>query len=98
MKLNDEQAKVVEERTGLQPIPDDNPAMSQLKENFGDHTFYVDDQGLYVLEATEEESDQDDPAAAQAVQIASWTDENKTALQAHEPQATDAQFKLKRDE
>ncbi|RDD62713.1 hypothetical protein [Ferruginivarius sediminum] len=95
MKLNDEQVKAVEEHTGLQPIPEDNPAMAQLKQNFGEHTFYVDDRGLYVLETA---ADDDQQTHATAVQVASWTDENRTALQAHEPQATDAVFKLTREE
>jgi hypothetical protein len=95
MKLNDEQVKAVEEHTGLQPIPEDNPAMTQLKQNFGEHTFYVDDRGLYVLETA---ADDDQQTHATAVQVASWTDENRTALQAHEPQATDAVFKLTREE
>jgi hypothetical protein len=91
MKLSNDQVRAVEEQTGLQPIPEDNPAMGQLKENFGDHTFYVDDRGLYILETP-----QDDPEQQQAtaVQIASWTDENRNALQAHEPHATDAVFNL----
>jgi hypothetical protein len=93
MKLNDNQVKAVEERTGLQPIPEDNPAMDQLKQNFGDHTFYVDDRGLYVLESAQEDSDD---SQATAVQIATWTDENRNALQPHEPQATDAVFNLTR--
>lgn len=96
MKLTEDQQRIVEDRTGLQPVPEDNPAMAQLRENFGDHTFYVDDQGLYVLEPHENE-DEETPASAQAVQIASWTDENHTALQAHEPQATGADFKLVRE-
>lgn len=95
MKLSDDQVKAVEEQTGLQPIPEDNPAMPQLKENFGEHTFYVDDRGLYVLETAENDESQNH---ATAVQIASWTDDNRNALQAHEPQATDAIFKLTREE
>lgn len=91
MKLSDNQVKAIEEQTGLQPIPEDNPAMPQLKENFGDHTFYVDDRGLYVLENASDDETED---KATAVQVAAWTDENRTALQPHEPQATDAVFNL----
>jgi hypothetical protein len=94
MKLSDEQVKAVEEQTGLQPIPEDNPAMEQLKQNFGDHTFYVDDRGLYVLATAADDQEEEH---ATAVQVASWTDENRTALQAHEPQATEAVFKLQRE-
>jgi hypothetical protein len=93
MKLNDEQIKAVEENTGLQPVPEDNPAMSQLKESFGEHTFYVDDRGLYVLETPSDETEQDH---ATAVQVAQWTDENMNALQPHEPQATEAVIKITR--
>jgi hypothetical protein len=91
MKLSEAQVQAVEEQTGLQPIPEDNPAMQQLKDNFGDHTFYVDERGLYVLETPADDTDQ---THATAVQVASWADESCTALQAHEPMATDAVFKL----
>ena len=93
MKLSDEQVKAVEENTGLKPIPQDNPAIERLQESFGDHTFYVDDRGLYVLETAEDEAENDQ---ATAVQVASWTDENMTTLQAHEPQATDVVLSLTR--
>ncbi len=94
MKLTDNQIKAVEANTGLQPVPEDNPAMSQLKENFGEHTFYVDDRGLYVLETAPDDPQQEH---ATAVQVAQWTDENMTALQPHEPKATDAIIKLTSD-
>lgn len=91
MKLSEAQVQAVEEQTGLQPIPEDNPAMQQLKDNFGDHTFYVDERGLYVLETPAEDNQE---THATAVQVASWADESCTALQAHEPMATEAVFKL----
>ncbi len=91
MKLSEAQVQAVEEQTGLQPIPEDNPAMQQLKDNFGDHTFYVDERGLYVLETPADDTEE---THATAVQVASWSDESCTALQAHEPMATDAVFKL----
>jgi hypothetical protein len=90
MKLSAQQIENVEKNTGLQPVPDDNPAMPQLKENFGDHTFYLDEQGLYVLETP----DDGEETHATAVQVASWVDEQKTALQPHEPMATEAVVKL----
>ncbi len=99
MKLTAKQIENVEQNTGLQPIPEDNPAMSQLKENFGDHTFYLDERGLYVLEAPtqsdgEAKAGTEEESHATAVQVASWADDQKTALQPHEPVATDAVVKL----
>ena len=33
-----------------QAIPDDHPVVSQLNNAFGDHTFFLDDNGLEILE------------------------------------------------
>ncbi len=31
------------------PLPDDHPVMGQLKEAFGEHTFFMDQNGLSVF-------------------------------------------------
>jgi hypothetical protein len=68
-----------------QAIPADHPAVPQLNSLFGDHTFFLDAQGLSILEPA--------PAApresAQVVRIADWKDAEKTGLVPHEPQQTD---------
>src|SRR4051812_41674766 len=43
----------LEEQTIFQDaraIPDDNPAIPQLNELFGDHTFFLDSDGLHIVE------------------------------------------------
>jgi hypothetical protein len=68
-----------------QAIPADHPAVSQLNSLFGDHTFFLDGQGLSILEPV--------PAApresAQVVRLADWKDAEKSGLVPHEPEQTD---------
>lgn len=88
MKLSETQAEKVKEVTGLEPFPEDAPVAAELKDHFGDHTFYVAEAGLFVFEKDEKAEDAgDDPA--RAIQIAQWTEkEGKQALAVVEPQAT----------
>jgi hypothetical protein len=51
-------------------LPDNHPAVPQLNELFGDHTFFLDVSGLHILEPTEHSE-----AGAQTwqvVKLASW--------------------------
>jgi len=88
MKLTSEQVAVVKEQLGADPIEDENPAMDTLCNTFGEHTFYLGADGLFVLEpAVEEAPQQGEPA--QLVLVAAWTDEQRTALKPVEPQVSD---------
>jgi hypothetical protein len=69
-----------------QPLPDNHPAVPQLNNLFGDHTFFLDSSGLNVLEPAE--LPDVDAAAAKIVNLAHWTDENLTSLTPHEPEPT----------
>ena len=52
MKLTSEQVKQTVNQLGAQVLPDEHPAMPQLNSMFGEHTFFVDETGLKVLEPT----------------------------------------------
>jgi hypothetical protein len=91
VKLNEQQTDQVQRQTGLHPIPDDNPVADTLKSSFGDHTFYVDKNGLYVWEPVEAEG-VSQPAAA--VMLAEWADEEKTALRPTEPTVSNVVVEL----
>ncbi|MBA4802444.1 MAG: hypothetical protein H2040_11325 [Euryhalocaulis sp.] len=88
MKLTDAQADKVKDAIGLEPFPEDAPVAAQLKEHFGDHTFFVAEAGLFVFEKDDNAEDAgDDPA--RAIQIAQWTEKDgQQALAVVEPQAT----------
>ncbi len=92
MKLTQQQAEQVERTTGLAPVPEDNPSAQTLKDNFGDHTFYVDRVGLYVWEPVEATEEQNEPAAA--VLLAAWSDEEGTTLRRTEPTPTNVVIDL----
>jgi hypothetical protein len=53
---------------------------------FGDHTFYVGEEGLLIFEPVQTTEEND--TRAQLVLVAAWTDDDKNALRPIEPQAT----------
>jgi len=70
-----------------QAIPDNHPAIPELNELFGDHTFFLDRNGLNIVEPVEPP-----PAGAPAgkvVNLASWSDDDPPSLSPHEPEPTD---------
>ena len=88
MKLNAQQVDAIERQTGASPIPEDNPANETLLNAFGEHTFYVDQSGLHVLETVELDDADGDHAAV--IQVAQWANEEKNELQPIEPRQTGA--------
>lgn len=98
MKLSTAQIAEVKEQTGIDPVPEEHPTTPNLKEAFGDHTFFLDTNGLHVLEAAQEEQTQDEKQALAVIRVASWTDENRTALAPHEPQVSEAALEVTADE
>ena len=53
MRLNSTQVKQTMSQIDAQVLPDDHPAVTQLNTLFGDHTFFLDGEGLKVLEPAE---------------------------------------------
>ena len=87
MKLSSARVAQAVDQFEAQPIPDNHPAVSQLNELFGDHTFFLDASGLHIVEPTEP-TETGDPAG-QVVKLASWTDASRDRLVAHEPEPTE---------
>ena len=81
MKLDATQKGRVEDKFGTEAVADDHPAMGKLKEIFGDHTFFLDANGLNIIEPNPETGAQN----GAVVKLASWT-EDRTQLQVHEPE------------
>jgi hypothetical protein len=69
-----------------QALPDNHPSVPQLSRAFGEHTFFVDDSGLHVVEPME--SKEPSKREGMVVKIASWTDSSRTALAPQEPEPT----------
>src|SRR3546814_7307137 len=59
MRLSEPQTQRVQEQTGASVVPEDNPSMPALKQNFGDHTFFLDAEGLHIWETVADEPSED---------------------------------------
>ena len=68
-------------------IPEDNPTAARLTEVFGDHTFFVDRDGLHIVEALETQGDRG--PVGKVVKLARWKDKECTTLAPQKPVATD---------
>ncbi len=86
MKLNSEQAEHTLIQFEAQVIPEDHPLVPKLNELFGDHTFFLDGNGLNVVEPNE--STEAGPPAGTVENVANWGDAQLTSLTPHEPEPT----------
>jgi hypothetical protein len=86
MKLTSAQVELTLSQFEAQAIPDDHPMVLQLSELFGDHTFFLDSNGLNIVEPAGETGVQ----AARVVNLATWSDADLTRLAPHPPEPTDA--------
>ena len=93
MKLTSAQVERTINQFEAQALPDGHPAVPQLNELFGDHTFLLDINGLNILEPADQ-SPRDRVQAARVVNLASWSDEALTSLAPHDPEPTGAIIEL----
>jgi hypothetical protein len=93
MKLTSEQVARTINQFEVQAIPDSHPAIPQLNELFGDHTFLLDTNGLNILEPADE-IPRGPVQAARIVNLANWSDDTLTRLAPHEPEPTGAIVEL----
>jgi hypothetical protein len=75
-----------------QPIPDNHPAVGQLNNLFGDHTFFLDGDGLSIVEPAGPAVD--GHQEGKVVKLAGWNDESRSSLALHEPKLTDTVVEL----
>ena len=86
MKLNATQVKRTLSQFDAEVLPDSHPAVPQLNTLFGDHTFFLDSDGLNVLEPAE--TPELEGQTGEVVSLASWSDATLTSLRPHEPEPT----------
>lgn len=103
MKLNTAQAARTESQLQVEILPDDHPLMPQLNRIFGEHTYFLDGNGLNIVEpATKALGPELDVPASKmnmgevgvVVNLANWTDTNPPKLEAHEPELTSSTVSL----
>jgi hypothetical protein len=87
MKLSSESIDRTLTQFNAKPVPNDHPVVEQLRDNFGDHTFFLARNGLHIVEPGEPY-----PSGAptgRVVKLASWSDAGKTSLVPHDWVFTD---------
>ena len=89
MKLSSEKLGSVLEQIDAEVIPDDHPSLPKLREVFGDHTFFIDDNGLTIIQPLDQHRQ-----TGGLVKIARWDDTDPSYLVAHTPEQTDILIKL----
>jgi len=86
MKLNSSQTEQALSQFEAEVLPDDHPALTQLSDIYGDHTFFLDGSGLNVLEPAE--AAETEAHTGEIVNLASWSDATLTSLRPHDPEPT----------
>ena len=89
MKLSSEKLGSVLEQIEADVIPDDYPSLPKLREVFGDHTFFIDDNSLTIIQPLDQHRQ-----TGELVKIARWDDADPPHLVAHTPEETDILIKL----
>jgi hypothetical protein len=71
----------------VQAIPDTHPMIPRFSSQFGDHTFFIDESGLCILEPGE--SGENGLKTGRVVKLAGWSDDRHTTLRSHDREITD---------
>jgi hypothetical protein len=87
MKLNSAQVEQTLTQFEAYVIPDDHPLVPKLNEMFGVHTFFLDGNGLNVVEPSDDTLA--DAPVATVVNLADWSDADQTSLAPHKPESTE---------
>jgi hypothetical protein len=93
MKLTPEQIDGVTSQFEAQAVPQDNRVIAELNNMFGEHTFFLDNNGLHIVEKLAEPEEAGAPIV-RVVKLASWTDPDHRTLAAHPPEPTDLVINL----
>jgi hypothetical protein len=93
MKLNSTQVEQILGQFEAQALPDDHPLVPKLSKLFGEHTFFLNSNGLNVVEPNE--GTPVDAHEGTVVNIANWSDSECSSLAPHDPELTEIVVMLK---
>jgi hypothetical protein len=96
MKLNSAQIQQTLTQFQAHVIPDDHPQVRELQELFGDHTFFLANNGLNVVELNQ--NPRPGAPTGTVVNLANWSDANLTSLAPHQPEPTEVVVMLEGSE
>jgi hypothetical protein len=90
MKLKPELIDRTLSQIHAESIPDDHPMYPKLRSVFGNHTFFLDESGLNIIEPVRER-----PETGVVMNVASWDDAETPTLVAHPPHSTEVMVELR---
>ena len=85
MKLSPTQVQRTLDQFQAQVIPESNPVVSELTSLFGDHTFFLDSNGLNIVERVSPNGARQEEG--RVINVANWVDESWTRLSARTSRA-----------
>ena len=83
MRLNSDMVERALDQFEAKALPDDNSVVPQLNEMFGDHTYFLNDNGLHIIEPAEA-----DHRIGDVLTIGRWN-ADRSGLRPQQPEATD---------
>ncbi len=92
MKLNTAQLERTVNQLQAQALPDNHPLIPQLNRLYGDHTYFLNGDGLNIVEPADRALDiptKQVGGMGIVFNVAYWTDSNPPKLEAHEPEMTE---------
>jgi len=96
MKMNSAQIEQTLQQFRAEALPTGHPVISQLERLFGDHTYFLDDKGLNIVEPVDD--GRDGGRQAVVVNLADWNDRAaKNSLEPHPPEVTELVIDLEAD-
>lgn len=87
MKLSSEALEKTLNQFQAEALPETHPAVAQLNQLFGEHTYLLDGNGLHIVEPAE--ATDSGTQKGVVVKLASWSDSSRTSLAPHPPEPTD---------
>jgi len=87
MKLSTDHIVRATGQIDAEPVAENHPAMPQFTSVFGDHTFFLDAEGLSIIEPAEPATDE--TSTGRIVKIARWSDQSRRQLLPHEREPTE---------
>lgn len=86
MKLSNAQANIIKENLDLDVVDEKGDVQKQLETAFGEHTFFLNDKGLFVFQEENPKENGHDSKARLFV-VAAWAGDEKDTLAPLEPKA-----------
>jgi hypothetical protein len=87
MKLSPQAVEQTLNQFEAQALPDNHPAVAQLNQLFGEHTYFLDGNGLHIIEPAQ--ATDSGKSQGVVIKLASWSDSSRTSLAPHPPESTD---------